>query len=269
MASLVNLMQSDTNCPRRSMPSFMRKQFTDAVTCLHGKPSQMSAPYPGVKSRYDDYVALHIEQDRFVHFTATFLSWHRYVIWSFEQDLKKMCGYTGSLPYWDWGLDYGHPEKSSMFNGDPYSMGSNGAYIPRSTPIVFKVPLNASILQNIGTGVTNLTIPANTGTGGGCLTSGPFSQLQAHMGPNLLDAYGTPVGLPPAANPFTYNPRCIKRDINPWVSGLYTQYTNILNVLTNYNTVEFFQAKMQADSRYLFTAGDFGLHAGGPPGCWW
>lgn len=100
---------------------------------------------------------------------AYFLFWHRYAIWTFEQDLRNLCGYTGTLPYWDWGSTAMDPVGAEIFNGDPYSMGSNGAYIPNNKPIVFTVPLPDSFLQSLPNPQTNISVPAGTGTGGGCI----------------------------------------------------------------------------------------------------
>jgi tyrosinase len=58
---------------------------------------------PGAKSRYDDFVATHINQTRTIHFCGSFFPWHRYYIWAFESALRQECGYTGYLPYWNWG----------------------------------------------------------------------------------------------------------------------------------------------------------------------
>lgn len=33
-----------------------------------------------------------------IHYTGTFLSWHRYFIYLFEQALRDECGYQGNLP---------------------------------------------------------------------------------------------------------------------------------------------------------------------------
>lgn len=84
------------------MSKAARKSFTDAITCLQALPPQVmtadEAPsYPGVKSRFDEYLATHINYTLSIHFTADFLAWHRFYIHSFEQDLKNHCGYTGHL----------------------------------------------------------------------------------------------------------------------------------------------------------------------------
>ena len=118
----------------RYMSNEDRKAFTDAATCLMKTPPQhmradQAKNYPGVKSRHDEYVATHINMTMNIHATADFLAWHRNFIWHYESDLKTLCGYEGTLPYWNWALDAAAPQDSPLFNGDEYSMGSNGEYI--------------------------------------------------------------------------------------------------------------------------------------------
>lgn len=36
-----------------------------------------------------------------IHYTATFLTWHRYYIHLFEEALRDECGYQGNLPVGD------------------------------------------------------------------------------------------------------------------------------------------------------------------------
>jgi len=93
----------------RNMTLDQRKSFTDAVTCLTQLPPQMmpedqADQYPGIKSRYDEYVATHINYTTNIHMTADFLAWHRFFTYNFEQDLKNHCGFTGNMPYWDWAM---------------------------------------------------------------------------------------------------------------------------------------------------------------------
>lgn len=222
-----------------------RKSYTDAVTCLQNlAPQRMTAAqaaqYPGVKSRYDEYIATHINYTLSIHFTADFLAWHRYFIHNYEQDLKNLCGYTGVLPYWDWSFDAAAPQKSEIFNGDAYSMGSNGQYIPGREPVY---------LHN-----QDVTVPP--GSGGGCLYSGPFAKTTIHLGP-LDTANQTSV-----ANSFDYNPRCITRDLSNWFSSRFNTYYNVTTLVLNSPDIHHFQSIMQADGTYNPT-GDFGVHGGG------
>ncbi|KAB8349711.1 hypothetical protein FH972_023726 [Carpinus fangiana] len=173
---------------------------------------------------------------------------------------SKSCVTTVATP----GLDAAKPQDSEVFNGDPYSMGSNGAFEPRGE-VVFTIPLPSSFLSSLPNPQTNVSVPAGSGTGGGCISSeGPFGRQQAHLGPTILGAYGSiPTG---PNNLFKYNPRCIKRDLNPYIMNKYTTYRNITQAITNYTTVGEFQAVVQSDSRYRLTIGNIGVHAGGHVG---
>ncbi|KAM0723152.1 hypothetical protein Q7P37_001352 [Cladosporium fusiforme] len=229
----------------RAMSNEQRKEFTDAITCLQNMPPQSltaddAAEFPGVKSRYDEYVATHIENTLKIHATADFLAWHRHYIWSFEQDLKNSCGYTGTLPYWDWAADAEALHESEVFNGDEYSMGSNGEYIAGRSDTYL--------------GLQDINFPP--GTGGGCVHSGPFSNgtgYSTNLGP-IASPYDNNV-----QNHFDYNPRCLVRDLNSWFSSRYNTYTNVADLVIGEDTVQYFQALMQG---YL---GDnkLGVHGGG------
>lgn len=81
----------------RTLPKATRKEFTDAVICLQKmKPQSMTADeaadYPGVHSRFDEYVATHINYTYNIHDTADFFAWHRAFTHFMEQDLKTLCG---------------------------------------------------------------------------------------------------------------------------------------------------------------------------------
>ena len=80
-----------------------RKSYSKAVQCLISLPAKTpQSLVPGVRTRYDDFVAQHINQTFTIHMTGNFLSWHRYYIWGYEQALRNECGYTGAQPYWNW-----------------------------------------------------------------------------------------------------------------------------------------------------------------------
>ncbi|QIW97365.1 hypothetical protein AMS68_002883 [Peltaster fructicola] len=226
----------------RNMTLSARKSFTNAVKCLQKIPPKSMSPnesvqYPGVKSRYDEYVATHINYTYNIHMTADFWAWHRYFIWNLEQDLHK-CGYNGTLPYWDWQMDAEAPQDSELFNGDQYSMGSNGDYIANRTD----------------TWVWPQEVTFPPGTGGGCVSKGPFSNYTVNLGP-LDNPYGGNV-----VSNYQHNPRCLVRDLNPWFSRQYNTYTNITNLIMNHNNIVDFQAEAQG---YFSRADPFGMHGGG------
>lgn len=77
-----------------------KKSYINSVLCLQKLPARTPSDIaPGARTRYDDFVATHINQTLQIHYTGTFLAWHRYFIWNFEQALRNECGYTGDYPY--------------------------------------------------------------------------------------------------------------------------------------------------------------------------
>ncbi|KAE8317692.1 hypothetical protein BDV41DRAFT_561231 [Aspergillus transmontanensis] len=232
----------------RELTQEERQQFTDAVRCLQSIPTTLADDlrqiYPGVQTRYDEFLATHINLTSVIHMTADFLAWHRYFTHTFEQDLKSKCQYTGSLPYWDWGLDAENPHLSVLFNGDEYSMGSNGAFIPNRDPAYWP-----SIHEYIP-----------VGTGGGCVYEGPFSNYTINMGP--IDGAGQK-----AVNyRFEHHPHCLKRDINPTVTRASVTFRHITELILSYDTIEWFQGVMQKDPRFSVPSVPYGVHRGGHVG---
>ncbi|KAF2861677.1 Di-copper centre-containing protein [Piedraia hortae CBS 480.64] len=226
----------------RTLDKDTRKSFTDAVACLQRmaprrmKDSEKSS-YPGVKSRYDEYVATHINYTLNIHDTANFFAWHRTFTYLMEQDLQNLCGYTGSMPYWNWALDAKAPQDSPLFTGDAYSMGSNGKYVAGR--------------KDTWLAAQDVTFPP--GTGGGCVTSGPFSTHTIHLGP--LDA----PNLKNVDTPFQDNPRCLIRDWNPWFSTRYTTFTNLTETVLD----NIYIGTLQDRTQGYGGTDKFGLHGGG------
>lgn len=55
----------------RTLSAPQRRAFVDAILCLQQLPSQTPPDLaPGAKSRYDDFVATHINQTTRIHFTV-------------------------------------------------------------------------------------------------------------------------------------------------------------------------------------------------------
>ncbi|KAK0502096.1 hypothetical protein EDD18DRAFT_1139169 [Armillaria luteobubalina] len=82
-----------------------------AELCLLEAPAQTDIP--SVVSRYDDLVGTHQQQSDFAnnndfwHLTGQFVHVHRYFVHVHEYILRKECGYTGPLPYWNEAADAG------------------------------------------------------------------------------------------------------------------------------------------------------------------
>jgi len=176
------------------------------------------------------------------------LTWHRYFTWAYENKLRTECGYTGSFPYWEWGLDINNPAASPVFDGSDTSLGGNGQYFPHQGMILTE-PLDPTRL-----------IPLPPGSGGGCVTTGPLANWPVNVGPVALAQYGTsePASVPV---PTDDHNRCLKRDLNAGVAARYTSFLNTTRLILQNNNIEKFQAIMQADPRYVH--GELGVHGGG------
>ncbi|KAF4547359.1 Tyrosinase-like protein 8 [Elsinoe fawcettii] len=236
---------------RREWHTFNKREklsYISAVKCLQSKPSQIGQSAPGAKSRYDDFVAivspasLHIQQTGTIHATGNFLSWHRYFTWSYEQALRNECGYKGYQPYLNWGKVAADPLGAPIFDGSPQSLGGDGVKtnytgipVPRPDNVLIRVP---------------------PGNGGGCITSGPFHDMRVNLGPVLT---AMPDVKPnPSPDGLQYNPRCLRRDINPKASAsLYDRNTS--DLIQNSNDIAAFQNSLQGD----FPNGLLGVHAAG------
>jgi tyrosinase len=76
--------------------------------------------------------------------------------------LKNECGYEGPTPYWDFTSHSDDLRKSPVFDGSPTSMGGNGEFDLHA----------ATIVSAFGQDII-----VQPGTGGGCVTTGPFIDL--------------------------------------------------------------------------------------------
>ncbi|KAK0647982.1 hypothetical protein B0T16DRAFT_444199 [Cercophora newfieldiana] len=233
----------------RTLSVNQRKNYIAAVKCLRNKPSILAPGVaPGSKSLFDDFVAIHLQQTIFIHLTGNFLIWHRYFTHVYEQHLQQ-CGYTGAAPYWEWGLDVNNPAASPVFDGSATSLGGNGQYIPHQGMILTE-PLDPTAL-----------IPTPPGTGGGCVTTGPFANMVVNIGAVALAQYGTSEVYASPDPLADGNQRCLKRDLNAGIAKRYTSFYNTTSLILSYNNIEKFQAHMQADPRYVH--GELGVHGGG------
>ncbi|KAK4187244.1 hypothetical protein QBC35DRAFT_410854 [Podospora australis] len=199
-----------------------KKAYISAMLCLMEKPSKLDrAKFPGAKTRYEDFVVVHMNQTMSIHNTGSFLSWHRYYLWAFEEALKNECGYTGSHPYWDWGRWAADPEKSPIFDGSDTSLSGNGK----------KTNHRASMF-------------APAGNGGGCVETGPFKNMTVRLGP-LSPAIDPAPPANPRADGYGDNPRCLRRDISNYLTMSSGKTQDIVNLINNSKDVLTFQNVMQ------------------------
>ncbi|KAG7071303.1 tyrosinase [Colletotrichum scovillei] len=207
---------------RKEWGSLQRQEKLDyikAVQCLQSKPALTPSDIvPGAKSRFDDFVATHINQTFTIHYTGTFLSWHRRFTWLYEEALREECGYKGTQPYWDWAKTaVNGVDSSPIFDGTETSMSGNGEFIPDQEDIILTNPDGSEAAR----------LP--TGTGGGCITSGPFKNMS--------------------------------RDLTTAINRRYSNASAILHNILVPQNVGKFQVEMQGDPE-SGTMG-MGIHGGG------
>ncbi|KAI7549418.1 Di-copper centre-containing protein [Hortaea werneckii] len=224
-----------------------RRSYIDAVLCLQSKPALTPASEaPGAKTRFDDFVATHINQSLAIHYTGNFLSWHRYFTWLYEQALREECGYEGTQPYWDWAKTARTGmHNSPILDGSSTSMSGDGAFVPNRGDVVLG-----------GFGLPEILLPA--GPGDGCVTSGPFVNMTVNLGPAQLTAPGNTTIVNPEGV-LAYNPRCLKRSLTDEINRAFANASAILDLLTTPDNVYDFQMQMQG----VPGSGNIGVHGGG------
>ncbi|ROW00759.1 hypothetical protein VMCG_06496 [Cytospora schulzeri] len=237
-----------------SFTAYERKDYTRAVRCLQSTPALTPSELgSGIKTRYDDFIATHMNQTQTIHYTGNFLTWHRYFIHLYEKALREECAYNGTLPYWNWpktaitGL-----HNSPIFDGSDTSMSGDGYFIP-----------NKSAVNTDGTTLSPFWIPA--GSGGGCVTSGPFANYTVNLGPVSLDVPGGITLTNPHNDTgiFSWNPRCFRRDLTDYLNKNYANASNVLHAL-GYDDIATFQLIFQGIQDTVVAGGNtLGVHGGG------
>jgi tyrosinase len=155
---------------------------------------------------------------------------------------------------------------SPALDGSDTSMSGNGA-LGCTEQKSYGIPTNDAPLINIP-----------HGSGGGCVTSGPFKDWSVNLGPVFSDLTCTP------ANPNSnfsdpaqaaliglgYNPRCLKRDISAWTSSQWTNDKMVTKLLNSPDMKTFWYDMQGGDPAFannfmgVHTAGHFTV--GGDPG---
>jgi tyrosinase len=173
---------------------------------------------------------------------SLFLPWHRYYLWAYENTLREECGYKGYQPYWNHARYAAAPLESPIFDGSDTSMSGTGLPVRPTT-----VPDGALVLPWLG--------------GGGCISTGPFVNWTINIGP--VAKLWTDVRDNPRLDGRGYNPRCVRRDVNSWVSSHSTTDTNITDLITKSLDFESFQSKFESAGDPEDSPGVLGVHSGG------
>jgi tyrosinase len=228
---------------RSTLSNSNKKKYINAVLCLQSKPAKSGSIAPGAKTRYDDFLATHINQTLTIHGTGNFLSWHRYYIYTFEEALRNECGYKGYLPYANWGRYAEDLLNSPIFDGSAYSISGNGEYT-----------------NHTGASIPSPALPfikLPPGSGGGCVTTGPFKNMTVNLGP--VAPVSSDVQLNPRPDGLGYNPRCLRRDIGTYAASIASTDANSTALIKNNAYIGDFQTVMQGE----FAAGLLGVHTAG------
>ncbi|KAH8648678.1 hypothetical protein BX600DRAFT_389123 [Xylariales sp. PMI_506] len=212
-----------------------KRSFIAAVKCVMSKPSLLNHIIPATTNLYDDHAAVHVNLTSSIHNDGIFLSWHRHFVFLMEHQLHA-CGWPSSMgmPYWNWTL-YPDLESSPMFDGSDTSLGGNGLYDPDS-----------------GNATTPDGSPLPHGSGGGCVTTGPFANHTVNFQP--LDITHVFEGLP--SNWTEQDPHCMTRDLNDWAVTNLCNASNVQDMLAK-TTVEDFYTDINGNSDSP------GIHGGG------
>ena len=235
-----------------------RRKYIAAVQCLGKIEAKTSlSEAPGVRRRYDDFIAAHINQTFTIHSTGNFLGWHRFLVWTYEQTLRNECGYDGYQPYYNWPKWSDDPASSPALDGSDTSMSGNG---------------ELGCTEQKGYGIPDDVAPSIViphGEGGGCIKSGPFKDFGINLGPVFSGLNCEPPNpinnaSDPAQAPLLglgYNPRCLKRDISPWTSRQWSNDKEVVSLL-ECKTIYCFWAQMQGGIP-AFANGFMGVHTAG------
>lgn len=135
-------------------------------------------------------------------------------------------------------------EMSPVFDGSETSMSGNGAPVPNQPDVKLYLGDYPAI-----------DLPS--GSGGGCITSGPFKGYKLHLGPVALSLPGGNTSA--VGNPLTYNPRCLKRSLTTEILQRYNTYPKIVDLILGNDAVWDFQMTMQG----IPGSGSIGVHGGG------
>ncbi|EXK76468.1 tyrosinase [Fusarium oxysporum f. sp. raphani 54005] len=217
-----------------------KKAYINAVLCLRKKPSKADPTFaPGARTRYDDFVAVHINQSLSIHGTGNFFTWHRYFTWAYEKALRDECGYKGTQPYWNW-FETGDFSTNPVFDGSETSMSGDGKHVKHNGAL---------------SGTQNIYIPS--GNGGGCIKTGPFVGAVANLGPPSpgMD------GMEATTTPLEYNPRCLRRDLSHYAIDRWMTLSNLYNITLG-DASHSIKA-MQDEFQGRFADGFLGIHAAG------
>lgn len=133
--------------------------------------------------------------------------------------------------------------KDPVFDGSDTFLSGNGEYIAKKEDIVLYLE-----------GYPPIVLPA--GSGGGCVTSGPFKNYTVNLGPGNLSLPGGK--FESKKQPLEYNPRCFKRDLTTELIRMFANYSSVTHLISQNDHIWNFQMEMQG----VPGSGSIGVHGG-------
>ncbi|PBK84708.1 Di-copper centre-containing protein [Armillaria gallica] len=120
----------------RSLTDDEKADWISSIKCLAHLPHNPNLS-PTVKpddippvnetgSYWDDISYMHMDMNFVIHFTGLFLPWHRWYMQSVENALREKCGFSGTMPYWDWTRDAADFEGATIFAEPDLKSGLGG-----------------------------------------------------------------------------------------------------------------------------------------------
>lgn len=172
------------------------------------------------------------------------------VIRASNRGSSRKCGsppakLTIKFRYWDWTLDAANIEASPLFDGSPYSMSGNGKAIPG----------RADITTSLNLPPVNLEISFPVGTGGGCVTTGPFANAEVPFGPVTMRLDASYIDNP---KNLEHKPHCLRRDLNPGIVSTALKASSVDTLLQTPNITSFINVLDQGPDPMTLN-----IHAGG------
>jgi tyrosinase len=182
---------------------------------------------PSVTSRYNDFMATHINNAPLIHTNGVFLSWHRHFLYLFQKALTEEYGFQGAVPYWNWPWWADDLASSPLFDGSETRISGDGYWNASMPP-----------MQN-----PNYTF--SRGNGGGCISSGPFTNITTgfRMFENSEILRQT---LPEDA--LEYNPRCVTSELNSDITS-FNHRASVVDDLLSARNIEGFQKVLEGTIR--------------------
>jgi len=108
--------------PRKEWRTLSRQEKVDFLAAMN----QVMVRAEGRPAFYDTLVNTHMTYNNYIHGNPMFFPWHRYFLYTLEQELQRASGKPITIPYWSWGYDSQAPELAPVWGNDELTFGVNG-----------------------------------------------------------------------------------------------------------------------------------------------